>query len=269
MTVSAPPLKISFAGREFSLDAVNGSDAVAIQMQQGIYEAPLPMLTMAIAARTRGLFIDVGANNGLYSILAAVARPGLMGVAFEPYPPVLDILRTNIALNALNTQIRVVECALSDFQGEAALFLPDQAHGLLETSCSLEANFKPGSSEVLKVPIRRLDDVELEDKVALIKVDIEGHEAAFLRGAKMVIQRDRPFIFAEMLPNAADSFYEMTVMMREMDYLSFRLRPDAAILSNYIRYDPLAWNYALIPEDRMPLFRKACFAHQLEIVQPF
>ena len=144
MTRNADPLQISFAGRNFHLNSIGGADAVAVQMQRGLYEAPLPMLTMAIAIRTKGLFIDVGANNGLYSILAAIARPDLRGLAFEPYPPVVDVLRGNLAINALDARIDVVQCALSDHDGEAALFLPDQGHGLLETSCSLEAKFKPG-----------------------------------------------------------------------------------------------------------------------------
>ena len=121
----------------------------------------------------------------------------------------------------------------------------------------------------MKVALRRLDDIALDARISLIKVDIEGHEAAFLRGARQRIREDRPIVFAEMLPNAADSFYEVSSMMKENNYYCFRLRPDAAILTPYVTHDPLAWNYGFIPEDKMPLFRQVCSIHQVEVVRPF
>lgn len=264
---AASALEIEFAGRRFLLQAVGGSDSVAGQMQQGHYEAPLPLLTMAILCRSRGLFLDVGANNGLYSVLAAKARPDVEVVAFEPYPPVLEVLRSNLRINGIEDRVTITEAALSDANGTATLFLPDESHGLLETSCSLEPDFKPFHRS-LDVPTLRLDDLVLSDRVALIKVDIEGHEAAFLRGAAGLLERDRPIVFAEMLPVAEPNFYAISKMMRELDYLFFRLRSCAAIHAEFITHDPLAWNYGLVPRDKMSTFIESCATHLVEVVQP-
>lgn len=258
---------MEFAGRPFRMFDLAGADYVARLMQQGLYEPPLPMLTMAVIARTQGLFLDVGANNGLYSILAAITRTDLRVLAFEPHPEVLKALRRNLALNELSERVTVHEIALSDSVGTAELHVPDDAHGLLETSASLEAGFKP-FVRTITVDKRRLDDLDLGGEVSLIKADIEGHEAAFLNGALGVLQRDRPMVFAEMLAPAVATFRSLSQMMMELGYLPFRLRQEQAILTRAIAYDPLAWNYVLVPREKMPLFEDCCTTHQIEIVRP-
>lgn len=258
-------IKLRFADRDFVLDDAGGSDLVAKQMQQGFYEAPLPMLTMAIVARTPGLFLDVGANNGLYSVLAGITRPDVRIVAFEPYPPALEILKANVSANALSNRVDIRPIALSDNEGLAVLYLPDQGHGLLETSSSLEPNFRSVNQGTVEAKKERLDAIELSDTIGLIKADIEGHEHAFLEGARKTISRDRPFIFIEVLPPNPQHAVQITNFIHELGYIDFRLRPEAAIYSDNVEHDPLAWNHALVPKDRMDLFAQACEAHNLQL----
>jgi FkbM family methyltransferase len=261
-------IKLHFAGRSFFLDDLNGTDLVALQMQQGFYEAPLPMLTMAIIARAPGLFLDVGANNGLYSILAGITTAEAKIVAFEPYPPVLKILTHNVQANGLDDRIDIRPIALSDSAGAAILYLPDQQHGLLETSCSLEAGFKP-RYQTIEVQKDRLDNVALPDRISLIKVDIEGHELAFLEGARGTIARDRPVVFVEILPASPDRLYGLTTFIQQMGYMDFCLRKEVAIYVENVAHDPFAWNHAFVPRDRLPLFEKACSVHHVRLVRPW
>ena len=60
---------INFAGHTFQMDASDDMDLVARQIASGSYEAPLPFLMMATLLRVDGLFIDVGANTGVYTIM--------------------------------------------------------------------------------------------------------------------------------------------------------------------------------------------------------
>jgi FkbM family methyltransferase len=258
-------ISLRFADRDFFLDDLDGSDLVAKEMQQGSYEAPLPMLIMAIIARNPGLFLDVGANNGLYSVLAGITTPETRVVAFEPYQPVLKILKSNMRANGLSDRVDVRSIALSDSKGSATLYLPDQAHGLLETSCSLEPGFKPFHQSI-EIEKDTLDNIAPKESISLIKADIEGHELAFLRGARNTITRDRPFIFAEVLPINHDVLAELTVYMQQIGYIDFRLRKEVAIYSENVEHDPLAWNHAFIPRDRLTGFRQACEAHQIALV---
>ncbi|ACK51656.1 methyltransferase FkbM family [Methylocella silvestris BL2] len=260
-------LKLRFAERDFVLDDCDGADLVARQMQQGFYEAPLPMLTMAIIARNQGLFLDVGANDGLYSVLAGITRPDARIVAFEPYPPALDILKINVAANGLSDRVDIRPIALSDSEGLAVLYMPDQRHGLLETSSTLERNFRPNDQKTLEATKAQLDNVELPGSVGLIKADIEGHELAFLEGARKTIARDRPFVFIEVLPPNPHHMVGLTKFIQQMGYMDFCLRKEVAIYSENVAHDPLAWNHALVPRDRLDLFKQACEAHHLRLVR--
>jgi FkbM family methyltransferase len=133
--------------------------------------------------------IDVGANVG-YMSLAMMARLGRSGrvFAFEPQPGVFDELSTNIAaarerLPGLEVIVRAE--ALSDSVGTAGLLLPAGSkdnRGLAHIGAV---------SEGVPVPLRRLDEFasELGPDVALIKIDVEGHEPAVLRGAGALIER--------------------------------------------------------------------------------
>ena len=259
---------INFAGRDFVLHNVEGADQVSEAMQHGIYETPLPIMIMATAMRHPGLVLDVGANNGLYSVLTSIVHPAVTVLAFEPYPVVQRILRLNIEANRLAERIEVRPYALSDANGTSTLYLPDPAHGLLETSCSLEPGFKPWHQS-MEIDIKRLDDVVLPSPVRVMKVDIEGHEHAFLDGAVATIARDRPFIFIEVLDIAAPTAEKLTRFVHQHDYLDFRLRPDIVIHSPDVTFDPAAWNHAFVPRDRLGVFMDACEASNLEVLMPW
>jgi hypothetical protein len=70
----------------------------------------------------------------------------------------------------------------------------------------------------------RLDDLALDARITVMKIDVEGHEVAVLRGAIRRLEQDRPIVFAEMLPAAEPYFSFMTGLFAQFDDLMFRLR---------------------------------------------
>ena len=259
-------IEIAFAGQSFRLDGAGGMDLVARQMRAGSYEAPLPLLMMATLLRTPGDFVDVGANTGLYSVMAAAVAYDRAVYSFEPHPEIAAALQRNVELNGAGTRVTIHRVALSDSAGVLKLYLPDQGHGLVETSASLEREFQPAASSI-DVDVRRLDDLVFPAPVAVMKVDIEGHEDACLRGAAGLIGRDRPFIFAEVLgPARRDA---LGALIRDLSYLDFRLRPDMAILDAEVLFDDQAWNHALVPVERLAHFAAICDACGLPMYKRF
>ena len=89
-----------------------------------------------------------------------------------------------------------------------------------------------------------------------------------LRGAERLLARDRPIVFAEMLDVARAQFSFLTTLFTGLDYAMFRLRPDCAIRTDVVRFDPIGWNYAFIPRESLPLFRECCAVHEVEILAP-
>lgn len=247
-------LLIPFGDRSFRFDDADGADQAGHQMRDGCYETPLPLLMMAVLLRADGGFVDVGANTGVYSVLAAHVNATKPIAAFEPNPPALAALRHNLAINGWSDRVEVHPFALSDGDGQVPLFLPDAAHGQMETSASLEADFQPATG-TLEVEVRRLDTVAIPWQVAVIKVDIEGHEHRFLAGARDLIDRDRPIVFVEILAEARRNL--LGQFLRHAGYVDFRLRPDLAIHDGETLADPLAWNHAFVPRERLGKFKEA------------
>jgi len=141
-----------------------------------------------------GNTVDAGAHCG--SILRHLLRQSPRGEhwAFEPIPNLAHQLRRHYP------RARVEQVALSDFSGTAEFhFLPDAAaYSSLLTRTDVEAG---QSVHLLPVQVRRMDDVIPEDlPMALIKIDVEGAEAAVLRGAARLLERDHPVVVFECAP---------------------------------------------------------------------
>jgi FkbM family methyltransferase len=126
-------------------------------------------------------FVDVGANKGDFSLLAARAM-GDNGVviAIEPAPGNCEWLERSVKANGYKC-IEVLPNALSDSEGEAELFLAELSgwHSLVKSP-------RKQLTGSVVVKTRTLDDVIAErglPSIDMLKVDVEGGEVAVLAGA--------------------------------------------------------------------------------------
>ncbi len=150
--------------------------------------------TIEIAAKAlagAGNSIDAGANAG--HILKSLTKLSPMGShwAFEPIPRFAARLREKFP------NVTVEQLALSDHNGvEDFNFLPeDPAYSSLLKRPDLEAGMEVQS---LHVDVRRLDDcIPLGLPIAFIKIDVEGAEAAVLRGAAQLLGKFKPVVVFE------------------------------------------------------------------------
>lgn len=145
--------------------------------------------------RTADFILDVGANTGVYSLAASALRPGARILAVEPVPRVFAKLQRNIELNGFSTLAAAV--AASDQNGTAILYDFHEEH---EYSASLERGM--GGTIETSVPTSTLDSL-LEEfdfpRVDLMKIDVERHEPAALRGMQRFLAMCRPTILIEIL----------------------------------------------------------------------
>jgi FkbM family methyltransferase len=122
--------------------------------------------------------LDVGANSGYYTLLAArlVGASGKV-FAFEPDPRTVESLRANVRANGLNN-VRVVPRAASDRAGPRAFHLSrTAAHSGLHRSTTMDA-----VSATTSVDSVAADDALQGETMDVIKIDVEGVEPAVLRG---------------------------------------------------------------------------------------
>ena len=220
------------------------------------FEHPFPSLLETVLAFTQeGLFFDVGANTGLYSLLSKAICPKRDVHAFEPFYPVLDILKANIALNRFAADIVVVDAAASDESGVAEMFIPTQEHGLVENSASLSSTFKSRHSGIVAVKTVRLDDYCGQaglGPVSVMKIDVEGAEDRVLSGAAKLMVRDKPIIFCEIMPNA-DTWSVITSILAKAGYLRAAIHRKALVVQEDAIPDPNVNNHVLFPRSLEPM----------------
>lgn len=132
--------------------------------------------------------VDIGANFGYFSILAAsiigTSSNGQV-ISFEPNPSLCKLLKRNREINWSIAPITLHEIALGESDDQLILYVPKE-HG---ANGSLSA---PAGMECTKIPVnvKPLDSIVPHDlAVDIMKIDVEGHEATVLRGAQEVIAR--------------------------------------------------------------------------------
>lgn len=152
----------------------------------GSYEADKQARFVA-TLRPGGTVMDVGANVGFYTLLAAryVGEKGAV-LAVEPNERNISFLRRHVALN-LAANVTVVGAAAGGTDGTAR-FSPG-VHALM-------GHLTEDGSET--VVLRSLDSLQQElglRPVSVMKIDVEGAEAEVLAGAERILTNDRPIIF--------------------------------------------------------------------------
>jgi len=152
--------------------------------------------------------IDAGANIGyMTSIMASRVGPGGKVIAFEPHPEVFASLSRNIRAfggGGMLGEISAYRVALSNETKESWLFTgSDWKHN--EGTARLAEPGEP--TEGIVVGVVRLDDVAPRGEIALLKLDVEGHEAKVLRGATRLLSAGavRNVIFEDHIGPQSDA----------------------------------------------------------------
>ena len=147
------------------------------------------------------LFLDVGANYGLHSLL--FLTHGIGAISFEPNMSCHDYFRESCSLNGVQPSIEKV--AIGDSDGHVELWYPEH-----DTWLGLIANDvkqRPTSEERLlkqTVTMKKIDDYTdaLAGRQLLMKIDTEGGEYQVLRGAQRTLQTQQPLVLFECWKDA-------------------------------------------------------------------
>jgi FkbM family methyltransferase len=194
-------------GMAFDLDPEEPSQKTVLDFFNGgnFYEPDISNVLLRVL-KPGDLFVDVGANIGIFSVLARL----LVGdtgnaVAFEPAEKNLLQLRRNLELNGM-TDVATVPKIVSNRPGTADLFLCSDNGG--GHSIWPPGNFPPNersrqSSEAVPTDVTTLD-IALAELMPgrapkLIKIDTEGAEQMVLEGAERLLSSgNTPFIIGEL-----------------------------------------------------------------------
>ncbi|MGA2806276.1 MAG: FkbM family methyltransferase [Acidimicrobiales bacterium] len=179
---------------------------------------------LASVLRPGMTFIDIGANIGLYTLLAAhLVAPGDTVVAVEPSPREQVSLRRNLAVNG-QLAVRVRTEALGRADGTATLHVTDASHSGQNTlGAPVYARTKViDEIEVRVTTFDRLVNEEGLERIDVVKIDVEGAEELVLQGGEASLRRFRPLVLLELqdpsLRTLGSSAERVIALLESLDY---------------------------------------------------
>lgn len=191
--------------------------------------------------KNSNVIVDIGANTGIYSLIAKSVNPSAKIYAFEPVKRVYQKFRENIDLNKY--EVVSFEKAVSDSDGEAIIYDTDTEHVL---SVTVNKNLRNSTTLVVETKISTITmnsfikENGLE-KIDLIKIDVETHEPEVLKGFNEYLVKFKPILLIEILNDEiGEKVFEI---VKDLDYLFFNIdenggvrQVDKIVKSDYYNY---------------------------------
>ncbi len=228
-------------------------------MQHGQFEPLAARIAVAMAPLMEGCVLDVGANQGIFSVPVAKALPEREVLAFEPQRLVFMQLCANLLGNRL---MNVLPC--NGAVGKGAV--PGQTIAVpyfnvfeerYTGSVSLDSETQrirgqiEGVAEPSRwarahdqVALRPLDELVAGRKVSFIKIDVEGMELAVLQSGEKTLREQRPSLFFEAwsLPQFNEQRSALLCHVMGLGYSLLKINED------YFAYHPASIDEAVMTE---------------------
>ena len=174
------------------LNIINDDSSVVKHFWRGFHDLEELDIWFKIS-KDEGIYIDVGAHTGLYTITSLKANPKNNVICFEPYFMNLSRLITNLRLNGLSKNVSTMLGAISNFDGKSNF--------KIDTEKSYMSKGGRLSEEGQDINVYKLDTLyfrKLEKKLNAIKIDTEGEDYYVLLGAENLIKEHKPKIIIEV-----------------------------------------------------------------------
>jgi FkbM family methyltransferase len=190
-------------GARFRLKVNTGEVHGYLCYMYGMLEPSLSFFVRHLIT-SKSSFLDIGANVGYYTVLAASVNRNCCIYSFEPSPTTYQILSENVIENQLSN-VRIYQLALNDKDGELKFNIyEDQALNSPSTEVIEHPFYKNGPKQVISVQSVRLDDFFSEHHLhwpEIVKLDVEGFEYFVLQGAKNLLSSlNPPILLCEVQP---------------------------------------------------------------------
>jgi FkbM family methyltransferase len=162
---------------------------------------------------------DIGAHFGIFSL--AAAGFGGRAIAVDASPAAAHMIGIQANLNKCYDRVQILQAAVSD--ANSAI---DMLNSGVFSDGYFKATSQPAKSELTQVRAITIDQMALQfGPPTHIKIDVEGHEAAVLRGARATMRQFSPLLFLElhneMIVSAGDSPHDALAELADLHYDTF------------------------------------------------
>lgn len=186
----------------------------------------------ALAQQAR-LVLDIGANTGVYTLLACLVNQQARVIAFEPVPKAYELLVNNVHINGWSKRCETHCEAVSNTVGSTKFHIP---FGEVPKSASLSVHgFRNIAGTLIDVSMTTIDnalhpsDIHMVD---LVKIDVEGFEDKVLEGMHNVLGTSQPAIIVEC--NFDGPFAAVEDILKQHNYIFFYLTDTGKIPTSSI-----------------------------------
>lgn len=165
------------------------------QISKGVFATGEPEYKILHSLISSGDWVvDIGANVGHYTkrFSELVGVHGRV-IAFEPVPTTFSLLSANAQLFA-HPNVTLINAAVSDKSDIIGMSIPKFSTGLTNY---YQAHLSFSVDSTLSVLTISLDSLCINQRISLVKIDAEGHEASVLSGMQRLIERDYPVLIVE------------------------------------------------------------------------
>lgn len=195
-------------------------------------EKQMNILVDNIKYSKNAIFIDIGANKGVYSLTLAKKFEKLKIYAYEPVLNTFKNLLHNIYLNKLTNRIKTFNFGLSDTSGIKKMIAIKRRNYIQSGGYSFKINKSIQKDNIIENYNTKIGDkvLNFENKKLFIKIDVEGYEINVLKGIKYLLKKNKVFIQIEIFNK---NFKTVNSFLKKNNFLFIKNIKDKSLVSDY------------------------------------
>ena len=199
--------------------------------------------------------LDVGVYRGVYSYKLSQNFKNIH--SFEPNPLLFPYLEKNLI--KIISNIKLYNLALSNDNGFTELKLPLRSKSIFEDNieelfqlgaATMHPNNKINNYKKVPIKMKKLDDIEIGNKIGLIKIDVEGHEKNVLQGGIETVKKNKPVLLVEIEERHTKTpITEIITFINSIGYKAFISKENDLIEIDKVRDLTRENNFFFLPLD--------------------
>lgn len=175
-----------------------------------IWDAQIPEILNSLSRE--GAVVEVGANIGTSILPHSQKYPDLKFKLYEPVPAFFGLLKENHKTFNKKQNVEIFNFAFGEKDDDVI-----EINVGLGTAGKTKLVHYQMADETLRIPSHKIDSVFNDEKISLIKIDVDGHELSVLKGAHQVLSHQHPQLFLEFAPRVMDDIAQSPLAIT--DYL--------------------------------------------------
>jgi FkbM family methyltransferase len=215
-------------------------------------------LWTALSAESTVIF-DIGANTGIYSMIAKTVNKNAAVHAFEPFPAIFKKLEHNAAINQYDIHCNCT--AISNFTGDAVIYTADENFAY---SVTVNQNLWVKDSEPIKIDIKTitLDDYIMQHHIPsidLMKIDVETHEPEVMEGFFKYFLQFKPILLIEILNEEVANKLSGYFAAADFDFYNIDELTGIKKVTSLSKSD--YYNFLIVPKEKAHVYNEKNFVY--------